>query len=414
MSTAASPPPSSEPPKAEQGVTIAADNNDVVGVVPSYAMPNISSMLPIYSNSDQEFIFRTFNTGNYDLLKHLPDSFKEQQVAAMRGARMDATRRFLMPALSQTRKDQPTNPLGLFSTFEYIPSEYSLADELLSKQKHEGEKKRLEIGGGHEFKTGAVHLPKYKEFDPEASYPRLAGPEEEDPPATPKAPEGGGPDEEHAPKQAPWASSFPSKLGDHPTRLDSFSMMKKLQAQIEKDWQGAHVSIFENETDCWVLKIPLGGTVDSMEGMNAYMNVFARCNDLCIQYQLVKVIEFWGTDPGDGSLYYVLRPPWVKPNRLQTYFSLHPEEKVSKARAQEEDRAAKRAERRKQKQREKEGRSTSDEEEGEEEEIADEANERGAQGWDLDHLNTSALRYSSRINGWHKNFLTNQPTPTPN
>lgn len=28
----------------------------------------------------QEFIFRTFNVGNYDLLKHLPENFREQQV----------------------------------------------------------------------------------------------------------------------------------------------------------------------------------------------------------------------------------------------------------------------------------------------------------------------------------------------
>ena len=54
--------------------------DDVIGHVPSYAMPNISSMLPNYMNSEQEFIFRTFNVGNYDMLKHLPENFREQQV----------------------------------------------------------------------------------------------------------------------------------------------------------------------------------------------------------------------------------------------------------------------------------------------------------------------------------------------
>ena len=32
------------------------------------------------SPTSQEFIFRTFNVGNYDLLKHLPENVREQQV----------------------------------------------------------------------------------------------------------------------------------------------------------------------------------------------------------------------------------------------------------------------------------------------------------------------------------------------
>lgn len=54
--------------------------DDVIGRMSHYAMPNIASMLPNYSNAEQEFVFRTFNVGNYDLLKHLPDTLKEQQV----------------------------------------------------------------------------------------------------------------------------------------------------------------------------------------------------------------------------------------------------------------------------------------------------------------------------------------------
>lgn len=40
----------------------------------------------------------------------------------------------------------------------------------------------------------------------------------------------------------------------------------------------------------------------------------------------VQVVEFWGSrPPGDGHVYYVLRPPWVAPDRLATFFALHPE-----------------------------------------------------------------------------------------
>lgn len=68
------------------------------------------------------------------------------QVMAMRTARMDATRRFLMPALAQPLiRSKPDNQQDLFSTFEYIPSRYSLADELASKERVESEAKRMAV-----------------------------------------------------------------------------------------------------------------------------------------------------------------------------------------------------------------------------------------------------------------------------
>ncbi len=53
--------------------------SDVVGYLPRYAIPNIASLLPTYTNSEQEFIHRTFHTGNYDYLKHLPHDIKYRQ-----------------------------------------------------------------------------------------------------------------------------------------------------------------------------------------------------------------------------------------------------------------------------------------------------------------------------------------------
>jgi hypothetical protein len=45
--------------------------------IPRYALPNTTSVLPLYGNSDGEQIFRTFHTGNYDMLRLLPNSLKE-------------------------------------------------------------------------------------------------------------------------------------------------------------------------------------------------------------------------------------------------------------------------------------------------------------------------------------------------
>lgn len=46
-------------------------------------MPNIASSMPYYINSEQEFVFRAFHTGSYDLLRHLPQDLKTAQVGAL-------------------------------------------------------------------------------------------------------------------------------------------------------------------------------------------------------------------------------------------------------------------------------------------------------------------------------------------
>lgn len=57
-------------------------------------------------------------------------------------------------------------------------------------------------------------------------------------------------------------------------------------------------------------------------------------------HRLKRVVEDWNVTPGDGYLYFTFRPPWVTVPTLETYFALHPEEKVfqdRRAKAAEED-----------------------------------------------------------------------------
>ncbi len=287
------------PPESQHG----ALKDGVIGHVARYAMPNISSMLPNYSNADAEFIFRTFNTGNYDLLKTLPDTIREQEVGwqalgcdahiaaaliprvlpsarlpnplraaspppkvqAARTARMEITRKFLMPALGQPLlRSRPDNQQNLFSVFEYIPSRLSLADELASKQRVESEAKRMAVSqprcptnschlpcphspphssrpssrairlpapqiGGKEFiPTGHVELPKHKDLSG-APYPHMGG--------------GGATVEDHVLAQSwigqqdkvtgkPWVPS--DKVGDRPTRQMARVMMDDIRKWIHK------------------------------------------------------------------------------------------------------------------------------------------------------------------------------------
>ncbi|KAG2498356.1 hypothetical protein HYH03_003615 [Edaphochlamys debaryana] len=304
-----------------------APPGDVVATLPRYAAPSIASTLPSYRNGEQEFIYRTFAVGNYDMLRHLPASVREQQVQAARSQRQEAARTFLMPGLLGTQmrlKSNPENAQGLFSTFEYIPSRYSLAQELASKERVAAEATRLVIGKGQEFKPSvAVKQLKHEDLDPGRGFIYLSGPEEdtEDLKASHRS------HHEEAYVNPPFVPPGTGKVvGEPPTRAAAVHMMKRLKRVLEADWDGSMISIFENEQDCWVVCFQLA-TVDSPEGLAAYMNVFVRTNPVATEFRLAKVIEFWGAMPGDGCAYYVLRPPWVVPDRLETFFKLHPEER---------------------------------------------------------------------------------------
>ncbi|EFJ48851.1 hypothetical protein VOLCADRAFT_117472, partial [Volvox carteri f. nagariensis] len=319
--------PEQDPDDPLAALALAA-SDDLVAQLPRYATPSIASTLPTYSNNEQEFILRTFAGHNYDMLRHLPNSIREQQVIASRTARQEACRTFLMPGLlgSQLRlKSNPDNQQGLFTAFEYIPSRYSLAAELASKERVANEATRLTIGRGKEFiPVVAPNLQKQHEIGPKVGYVYLAGPEEDR--ETMRQSDRAHHEAGHI--QQPFIPPGTQKVAaEVPTRLGAWGMMKNLKRVLEADWEGAYISIFENEHDCWVVCFQ-EETVDGLEGLAAYMNVFIRTNTVATEYRLTKeVVEFWGSTPGDGCVYYVMRPPWVAHDKVETFFKLHPEER---------------------------------------------------------------------------------------
>ena len=40
-----------------------------------------------------------------------------------------------------------------------------------------------------------------------------------------------------------------------------------------------------------------------------------------------QAVEHWDIEPGDGCVYFTVRPPWVAPDIRETFFTLHPEER---------------------------------------------------------------------------------------
>ena len=52
-----------------------------------------------------------------------------------------------------------------------------------------------------------------------------------------------------------------------------------------------------------------------------------QSNSTVGDYQLKKVVEDWCSKPGDGFIYFMFRPPWVKARLVDSYYTLHPEER---------------------------------------------------------------------------------------
>ena len=300
-----------------------------VKVLPRYAIPNITSILPEYSNAEAEYIQRTFAQGNYDLLHTLPSDISAGEVNKFRKAHMEQARKMLLDNMPHAAGSIPnaTNKNGLFQEFDYKPSPYSLPDEIQSRERLESEAARMQISGSDFNTGGVVHKSKYEDgFTEGLRYPHQANPyeaasdqilrqkwlEESKILAGPFVPSGTAND----------------ALSDGvPTKAMARDIIQQVQRIICEDWEDVEVAIYVNEDEQWVIRFPLHA-VDSDAGLVAYMNVLTRTNAVIMKYQLVKVVEHWNVRPGDGHVYFTLRPPWVKVRPVEAHYVLHPEERL--------------------------------------------------------------------------------------
>ena len=59
-------------------------------------------------------------------------------------------------------------------------------------------------------------------------------------------------------------------------------------------------------------------SIDTEMGLKAYMNTLIKSHDVISQFNLRRIIKFWGYK--DGSyVYFMLAPPWIKFNPGITY-----------------------------------------------------------------------------------------------
>ena len=68
--------------------------------------------------------------------------------------------------------------------------------------------------------------------------------------------------------------------------------------------------------------------IGRLQALVAKKFVLVRTDPIVLKYHLTKVVEHWNIKPGDGYMYFTLRPPWVKAMANATYYALHPEQRM--------------------------------------------------------------------------------------
>ena len=65
-------------------------------------------------------------------------------------------------------------------------------------------------------------------------------------------------------------------------------------------------------------------TVDNLLGLHAYMNHIVMNDPVIGEYNLKKVVQFWGIKEADYA-YYMLAPPWIRLDPKDNVSSLYPD-----------------------------------------------------------------------------------------
>lgn len=203
------------------------------------------------------------------------------------------------------------NPKGLFQDVEYVPSSFTLADDL---EKHENWKSRAGVLAGPFLSGGSSYRGKHERLILGSSgggYPTLAVGDPYNAADVEKARQ-----MRIAESRVLYGAFKPSggKALSRPSRCLLPEIVMALHKRLAKDWPAVSFSIIATEDDFIIVRLEEAGVGGAERAFLAYMNSLARSpNDLCQSYGLNIIIGEWNRRE-DGYIYYCLRPAWVPPN----------------------------------------------------------------------------------------------------
>ena len=273
--------------------------------VPHYALPNVSSRLPEYTNAAAEAVRGAFMPNSYCTL------------AGVRAYRdEDGNKPAMMASVDAPAFKAGSGQTGLFSEFVYESSPY----DVLTTMSHMN----------REHNSALCKSVSQKPFVVQSTTTSMYGRT-----TVVSDGEGGGGDggssvaasardpfdavrddefrhkwlEEH--RSRPFLPAGKEKPLTKPTRALLTDIMTHVYRVLCEDWNEAHPTVLATSEDLIVVYFAKEG-IKNEAGIQAYMSVFARRNDVVLSYDLRRVNEGWNVATGDGHLMYTLRPPWVR------------------------------------------------------------------------------------------------------
>lgn len=102
-------------------------------------------------------------------------------------------------------------------------------------------------------------------------------------------------------------------------------MVGYIKRNLLTDWSDINFIIGSNPEDYIEIRFD-NQSIDSENGLKAYMNTLANTNDFLIKYRLRRIIAFWGERSDDERYtYYMLAPPWAKHKQPVLYLKQFPQ-----------------------------------------------------------------------------------------
>lgn len=298
--------------------------------LPHYALPNFSVVLPTYSNQESDVITQAFRIGSFVTLSDLPNTVKPGQVSRGRFQKILDNRTPLPEGGGAEYKPKK----ALFSEFEYMPSPFSIVDEVAKEERIQHEAATAAAGHAkafvmadtavtlrhedafgnieHALNTGGYAEPYERADDQALRFKWLQDAQILGAPFRPAGRVKG---------------QFGQSASEMPTRASLPHIVDQLREAVEADWGEYSFLVCSTDDEHIVVRFELA-TLDSEPGLVAYMNMFARSAPAINGNMLRKVVEDWNVTPGDGHLYFTFRPPWVTARITDSYFALHPEARV--------------------------------------------------------------------------------------
>ena len=303
-----------------------------IALMPRYALPNITSMLPEYSNAEQDTIHRAFLNNNcVESIARLPNEIYTHEVNRARARVREDVRTRISPhavRLDEGEKScgKAVNGKGVFQEFAYTEDPYSRKREFQTAERLAKEAQRLSVHPetkGTMVPPGNVKkLPHQEGFEEDANYPYSMDPYEhyQDDALRNKWME-----EAKVLYGAFVPSGTDKPFGDRPTKAMAREVIDAVASVIAADWEGVDFDVHANDEEQWVIRFRTE-TVDSEAGLLTYMNLMMRCNDMVLKHGLRKVIDAWNVRAGE-HLHFTVAPPWSERNATgKAWYALHPEE----------------------------------------------------------------------------------------